>query len=223
MRPERRKGNYLGAQRPESRRVHTWYKSFGGTLVTAIAHSGWGILREKTGPGLLQQPSWSRLSHLHSDTSIPWCHNGWRIAKIRIRNDELAVKTIQMALKDPQYADALRRLLLRDGVHRVYSVDRPDLRLDGVIVVEGNHAEDFSMIPNQADRFVVITRRGSGQLNRIWDAGVRHVVFEGDAPSTAHLAIIAAEMRLGETSRAGASGSGSAVEARRNRCLETLR
>ena len=31
---------------------------------------------------------------------------------------------------------------------------------------------------------------------RLWNAGIRHVVFEGDSPNTAQLAIIAAELRL---------------------------
>ena len=118
------------------------------------------------------------------------------------------MKTIQIAIKDSEYAETLRALLVRDGSHRVYSVDQPDLRLDGVIVVDGNQADSFSCLEGDAERFVVITRKGSDQLSRIWNAGVRHVVFEGDAPSTAHLAIIAAELRLPKTGKARASGTG---------------
>ena len=106
------------------------------------------------------------------------------------------MKTIQLALQDTEYAASLRGLLLRDGTHRVYVVENPDLRLDGVIVIDGNRKENFSFLDGEPERFVVITRKGSDHLSRIWDAGVRHVVFEGDSPSTAHLAIIAAEMRL---------------------------
>jgi len=102
-------------------------------------------------------------------------------------------------------------LLARDGSHRVYSVEQPDLRLDGVIVVDWSQAENIPLIPGEADRFVVITRKGSDQLTRIWDAGVRHVVFEGDSPTTAHLAIIAAELRLPRTNTVGASGPGSSL------------
>lgn len=121
------------------------------------------------------------------------------------------MKTVQMALKNSEYAEALRGLLLRDGGHRVYAVEQPDLRLDGIIIVDGSRAETISMVAGEAERFVVITRKGSDQLNRIWDAGVRHVVFEGDSPTTAHLAIIAAEMRLPRTNTAGASGHGSSM------------
>ncbi len=113
------------------------------------------------------------------------------------------MKTIQMALKDTEYADSLRNLLLRDGTHRVYMVEQPDLRLDGVIVIDGNRADSLSCLDGEPERFVVITRKGSDHLARIWDAGVRHVVFEGDSPSTAHLAIIAAELRLPRTNGKG--------------------
>lgn len=121
-----------------------------------------------------------------------------------------------MALRDSDYAETLRGLLLRDGCHRVYSVDRPDLRLDGVIIVDGAEAENLCLNAGEAERFVVITRKGSDQLNRIWDAGVRHVVFEGDSPSTAHLAVIAAELRLPKKNSTGASGSGFQMETHRN-------
>lgn len=127
------------------------------------------------------------------------------------------MKTIQMALKDSEYAEALRNLLIRDGTHRVYVVGQPDLRLDGVVVLDGNQAENLSLIDGEPERFVVITRKGSDHLARIWDAGVRHVVFEGDSPSTAHLAIIAAELRLPRTNGKGrAVGSGPYGEGHRN-------
>jgi hypothetical protein len=127
------------------------------------------------------------------------------------------MKTIQMALKDTEYGEALRNLLLRDGTHRVYLVDQPDLRLDGVIVIDASRGESLSCLDGEPERFVVITRKGSDQLARIWDAGVRHVVFEGDSPSTAHLAIIAAELRLPRTNGKGrTSGSGPFMEGHRN-------
>jgi len=127
------------------------------------------------------------------------------------------MKTIQMVLRDGEYADALRDLLLRDGTHRVYLVEQPDLRLDGVIVIDGNRAESLSLLDGEPERFVVITRKGSDHLARIWDAGVRHVVFEGDSPSTAHLAIIAAELRLPRTNGKGRiSSAGPYMEGHRN-------
>jgi hypothetical protein len=106
------------------------------------------------------------------------------------------MKNIQLALHDSEYTQSLRNLLVHDGAHRVYVVDQPDLRLDGVVVIDGNINDDLSFLDPEPERFVVITRKGSDRLARIWEAGVRHVVFEGDSPSTAHLAIIAAELRL---------------------------
>lgn len=106
------------------------------------------------------------------------------------------MKTVQLAIGNTEYAQSLRNLLLRDGTHRVYVVDRPDLRLDGIVVIDGNRGDELSLLDSEPERFVVIARKGSDFLSRIWDAGVRHVLFEGDPPNTAQLAIIAAELRL---------------------------
>ena len=105
------------------------------------------------------------------------------------------MKTVQLAIRDSEYAQSLRNSLLRDGTHRVYLVDQPDLRIDGVVVVDGAKLENISPC-GEPERFVVITHKGSDSLSRLWNAGIRHVVFEGDSPSTAQLAIIAAELRL---------------------------
>lgn len=104
------------------------------------------------------------------------------------------MKTIQLTLPPSDYTQSLRNLLLQDGTHRVYLVDRPDLRLGGVVVVDDQSAGEIS--PPEAERFVVITRKKSDHLAKIWDAGVRHVAFECDSPNTAYLAVISAELRL---------------------------
>ena len=104
--------------------------------------------------------------------------------------------TVQLAIHNSDYAQSLRNLLLRDGTHRVLLVDKPDLNLEGVVVIEANGFENFSLLNSQPERFVLITRKGTDHLARIWDAGVRHVVFEEDSPNTAQLAVIAAEMRI---------------------------
>lgn len=106
------------------------------------------------------------------------------------------MKTIQLALGNSEYAKTLQNLLLRDGTHRVYLVDRPDRRLDGVIVIDGNCPENLPFLDGEPERFVVIMKKGSDHLSKIWEAGVRHVLFDGDPPNTAQLAIIAAELRL---------------------------
>jgi hypothetical protein len=104
--------------------------------------------------------------------------------------------TVQLAIHDSSYAQSLRNLLLRDGAHRVLLVDKPDLKEEGVVVMEANGPENLSLLSSQPERFVVITRKGTDHLTRIWDAGVRHVVFEEDSPNTAQLAVIAAELRI---------------------------
>lgn len=106
------------------------------------------------------------------------------------------MKTVQLAIHDSDYAQLLRNLLLRDGMHRVYLVDRPDLRMDGVIVIDESGFQNLTLHDSEPDRFVVITRKGTDHLARVWDAGIRHVVFEEDPANTAQLAIIAAELRL---------------------------
>jgi hypothetical protein len=106
------------------------------------------------------------------------------------------MKTVQIAIRDSEYAQSLRKSLLRDGTHRVYLVAEPDLRIDGVVVIDRSELDGLSLCKEQPERFVVITRNGIDSLSLLWRAGIRHVVFEGDSSCTAQLAIIAAELRL---------------------------
>ncbi|HWY48361.1 MAG TPA: hypothetical protein VNX70_13325 [Bryobacteraceae bacterium] len=122
------------------------------------------------------------------------------------------MKTVQLAIRDSEYAQSLRNSLLRDGTHRVYLVDQPDLWIDGVVVIDGSRLENLTPYVEQSERFVVITRTGNDLLARLWSAGIRHVVFEGDAPSTVQLAIIAAEMRLPNPSSKASRAAGPANE-----------
>jgi len=116
------------------------------------------------------------------------------------------MKTVQLAIRDSDYAQLLRNLLIRDGMHRVYLVDRPDLHLDGIIVIDQSGFQNLDPHDSQPDRFVVITRKGADHLSKVWDAGIRHVVFEEDPANTAQLAIIAAELRLPRTVGIGRAG-----------------
>jgi len=104
--------------------------------------------------------------------------------------------TVQLAIKNQSYAAALAVLLQQDGFHRVLVVDRPDLAVDGLIVMDGNRHENLLLFETHPERFVVIARKDARLLSRIWDAGVRHVVFEEDPPKTALLAVNAAELRV---------------------------
>jgi len=108
------------------------------------------------------------------------------------------MKTVQLAIPNSEYSETLRELLLRDGTHRVYSVAQPDLRLEGVIVIDANNGESLSLLQSDPERFLVVTADTSNSLARIWKAGARHVVFTKDSPNTAQLAIIATELQLSD-------------------------
>ena len=108
------------------------------------------------------------------------------------------MKTVQLAIQDSDYARSVRKLLLRDGRHNVYLVDRPNLVVPGVIVMDESAFQNLADDDSDPERFVIVTGKGSDRLSRMWEAGIRHVVFERDSPFTTQLAIIAAELRLPE-------------------------
>ncbi len=105
------------------------------------------------------------------------------------------MKTVQVAIGDAEYSRTISNLLRREGTHSVVVVDQPDLSLDGVIVLDCEHLERFALDAVVADRFILITRKDPDRLARIWNAGIRHVVFEEDSPNTVQLAVSAAELR----------------------------
>jgi|SRR5271165_6462705 len=102
---------------------------------------------------------------------------------------------VQLSIQDQEYATALAELLRADGSHNVVCTDSPDLGLDGVVVVDANRTESLLLFASRPERFVVIARNDAGLLSKVWEAGVRHVVFEEDGPATTLLGIIAAELR----------------------------
>jgi hypothetical protein len=106
------------------------------------------------------------------------------------------MKTVQLAFRDSNYARSVRKLLLRDGTHNVYLVDQPNLDLAGVVVMDESAFQNLADDDSDRERFVIVTGKGSDRLSRMWEAGIRHVVFEEDPPYTTQLAIIAAELRL---------------------------
>ena len=106
------------------------------------------------------------------------------------------MKTVQLAIQDSEYARSIRKLLLRDGTHDVYLVDHPNLHLDGVVVLDQGTFQNLTERQFDRERFLVVTGKDADNLARMWEAGIRHVVFEEDSPYTMQLAIIAAELRL---------------------------
>jgi hypothetical protein len=109
------------------------------------------------------------------------------------------MKTVQVAIHDPNYADSIRDLLVQDGGHRVHLVDRPDLTLGGVIVLDAASLDGLTVAPNERERLVVMVNKERDDLFKIWDAGVRHVVFHGDPPHTARVAVLGVELSLGSS------------------------
>lgn len=104
------------------------------------------------------------------------------------------MKTVQVAIQDPEYADAIRNLLSQDGLHRVHLVPRPDLSLGGVILVDAADLDNFPLLRNERQRVIVLVRKDRDDLAKIWDAGVQHVVFQGDSPNSARVAVLGMEL-----------------------------
>lgn len=121
------------------------------------------------------------------------------------------MSTVQVAVRDRQYAAALADLLRQDGSREALIVDTPRLGVDGIIVVDGGRPDNPFLFDAQPERFVVITRKDAGILSSFWDAGIRHVVFEGDPPATAFLAVVAAELRNPQPQDARIAAGGSAA------------
>jgi hypothetical protein len=106
------------------------------------------------------------------------------------------VKTVQVAIHDPEYADSIRRLLLQDGIHCVQLVEHPDVTLSGVIVVDAADLSNSTWLANERERLIVIVHKEHDDLIKIWDAGVRHALFYGDSPNLARVLVLGVELSL---------------------------
>jgi len=111
------------------------------------------------------------------------------------------METIQLALANSTYAAALRDLLVRNAGWKVLTVEYPDTRAEGVMVLDSIALEHLpSVIPNP-ERVVLITQNDPHRLSRAWEAGIVSVVFENDPLNTALLAIMAARLRVPKAPR----------------------
>ena len=106
------------------------------------------------------------------------------------------MKTVQVAIQDPEYADSIRSALCEDGNHRVHLVEMPDATLEGVIVVDAMRLNSFPLLANEHERLIVLVHKERDDLSRVWDAGVRHVLFHGDPPHMARIMVLGMELRL---------------------------
>ena len=116
--------------------------------------------------------------------------------------------TVQIALADALYSEALRDALLRSGPWHVITTPDPDLTRMCVVVLD---EDTFDRLPEPLafpERVVLITRKDPPHLSRAWDAGIVSVVSVSDALNTVLLAIMAAALRIPKTQAAGSSLSG---------------
>jgi hypothetical protein len=106
------------------------------------------------------------------------------------------MEMIQLAITDNAYAAALRDLLVRTAGCKVMTVESPNTRAEGVVVLDSKALERLpSEIPNP-ERVVLITPNDPRLLSRAWEAGIVSVVFDNDPMNTALLAIMAARLRV---------------------------
>ena len=106
------------------------------------------------------------------------------------------METIQVAIANAAYATALRELLAHNAGWRILSVEAPDPRIEGVIVVDSQSIDGLPRAIENPQRVVLITPNEAPYLAKAWEAGIVSVVFEDDPINTAILAIMAARLRV---------------------------
>ena len=106
--------------------------------------------------------------------------------------------TIQLALSDRSYGEALCRSLADDRGFRdcrIELVSIPQPQIADVLVIDGQALEHITLPLPHPERVVLITQNTTEQLTRAWKAGIVSVIFEHESLSTALLAILAARYR----------------------------
>lgn len=106
---------------------------------------------------------------------------------------------VQIAIRNPSYAGALRDLLVADGQHCVHVVDDPSPAIDGVVVADESivlrltKTEGFGI-----GRYIVFAQRLDFDANRLFESGIRYVIQAGSPPDIGRLIVLAAERRLSD-------------------------
>lgn len=106
------------------------------------------------------------------------------------------INTVQLALADPVHAAAVREALTKSGPWHVVSVQHPDPRQQGVLVLDEDALNRMPMPLPNPERVVLVTRMDPQHLSMAWDAGIVSVVSVNDPPNTVLLAIMAASLRV---------------------------
>lgn len=104
--------------------------------------------------------------------------------------------TVQLAVGNAPYGAVLSDLLSHTETCRVTSVDRPDPRQSGVLVLNEQTLDCLPLPLDRPERVVLITHKEPERLARAWEAGIRCVVFDSDPPRTMALAIMGAALRV---------------------------
>lgn len=120
--------------------------------------------------------------------------------------------TVQIAIQDRRYASELYDLLVADGLHYVHLVDQPSPNLPGVVVADENMMDGLTEAQRiDLERYIIFVRQLNFDANRLFSAGVRHVLHAGCSPEVARLIVVAAERRLADAAvsdeRTGASNA----------------
>ena len=76
----------------------------------------------------------------------------------------LGMETIQVAIANAAYATALRELLARNAGWRILSVEAPDPRIEGVIVVDSQSLDGLPRAIENPQRVVLITPNEAAHL-----------------------------------------------------------
>jgi hypothetical protein len=106
------------------------------------------------------------------------------------------VKTVQVAIPDPAYADSVRNLLIQDVRRQVHLVERPNFDLPGVIIMDAMCVNSFPTVAKEQKRLLVLAHRQRDDLSKLWDAGVKHVMFYEDSPRWLGMFVLGIELSL---------------------------
>ena len=110
------------------------------------------------------------------------------------------MQTVQLSIADGRYAATVREALSRNCAWRLESVTVPDFSQECVMVLDETTFERLPLPLTNPERVVLITRKDPQMLAEAWEAGIVSVVSETDPLSTVLLAIMAAALRVANSS-----------------------
>jgi len=112
------------------------------------------------------------------------------------------MQTVQLAIADSAYANAVREALAHTCACTVETVAQPDPFRQCVLVVDEEAFERLPLPLSNPERVVLITPKNPRLLDQAWDAGLVSVVSDHDPLSTVLLAIMAAFLRVAKPTAA---------------------